>query len=99
MKPGNIVGALTSESGLRGSDIGGIDINTHFSTVDLPEGLPQELLQGIGQLRIAGQPLKIREWKIRGGAGGGKFDEKPRGFNRRKNGKPSWKKSRKKSAK
>ena len=101
VKPGNIVGALTSESGLRGSEIGGIDINTHFSTVDLPAGLPPELLQGLGQLRVAGQPLKIREWKIRGGGGrgNGKFDEKPRNFSRRKNGKPSWKKSGKKSAK
>ncbi len=96
VKPGNIVGAITSESDLRGSDIGGIDINTNYSTVDLPAGLSQDVIRGLQQLRVAGQPLRIREWKIRGG--GNKFDEKPRSFNRRKQGKPSWKKGRKKPA-
>lgn len=96
VKPGNIVGAMTSESGLRGSDIGGIDINTNFTTVDLPAGLSQGVLQSLSNLRVAGQALRIREWNRRGP---GKFDEKPRKFNRRKDGKPSWKKHRKPVAK
>ena len=96
VKPGNIVGAITSESGLRGSDIGGIDINTNYTTVDLPAGLSEDLIRGLQQLRVAGQPLRIREWKIRGG-GNSKFDEKPRSFNRRKQGKPTWKKGSKKT--
>ena len=93
VKPGNIVGAITAESGLRGSQIGGIDINTQFSTVDLPSGLSDDVIQGLQQLRIGGQALRIRKWN-RGSQG--KFDERPRKFNRRKQGKPTWKKNRKK---
>lgn len=91
VRPGNIVGAIANESGLNGSQIGGIDIQTHFSTVDLPNDLPDELIQGLRQLRVAGQPLKISKWD-RGG-GNTRFEEKPRRFNRKKGGKPTWKKS------
>ena len=97
VRPGNIVGAIANESGLNGSQIGGIDIQTHFSTVDLPTDLPDELIQGLRQLRVAGQPLKISKWD-RGGRNS-RFEEKPRRFNRKKGGKPSWKKSGKPVAK
>jgi len=96
VKPGNIVGALTSDGELRGSDIGGIDINTNFTTVDLPARLSEDQIRELGNLKVAGQPLKIRKWVVRGG--NNKFDEKPRKFNRKKGGKPAWKKQRKKPA-
>jgi ATP-dependent RNA helicase DeaD len=92
VRPGNIVGAIANESGLSGSDIGGIDIQTHFSTVDLPHDLSDEQIQGLRQLRVAGQVLRISKWD-RGG--NSRFDEKPRRFNKKKGGKPSWKKTRK----
>ena len=94
VKPGNIVGALTSEGDLQGSDIGGIDINTNFTTVDLPARLSEDQIRDLGNLKVAGQPLRIRKWTTRGG--NTRFDEKAKKFNRRKNGKPAWKKSRKK---
>lgn len=88
VRPGNIVGAIANESGLSGADIGGIDIQTHFSTVDLPKDLSNEQLQGLRQLRVAGQPLRISKWD-RGG--NSRFAEKPRRFNKKTGGKPSWK--------
>lgn len=91
VRPGNIVGAIANEAGLNGSQIGGIDIQTNFTTVDLPQDLPDELIQGLRQLRVAGQPLRISKWD-RGGANS-ELEEKPRRFNRKKNGKPTWKKS------
>lgn len=95
VRPGNIVGAIANESGLSGSDIGGIDIQTHFSTVDLPQTLSDEQMQGLRQLRVAGQALRISKWD-RTGASDGQFAEKPRRFNKKKSGsKPTWKKSRK----
>lgn len=89
VKPGNIVGAIAHESGIRGSDIGGIDIQTHFSTVDLPQGLSQEQLEALSHLRVAGQQLRLSKWN-RGGDE--RLSEQPREFRKRKHGKPSWKK-------
>ncbi|WP_178945467.1 DEAD/DEAH box helicase [Kocuria sp. TGY1127_2] len=39
VSPGSIVGALTNEGGLDGSQVGNIDIRGGFSLVDLPENL------------------------------------------------------------
>ena len=53
------MGAITSESGLVGTDIGGIDIQTNFSTIDLPQDLTKEQVQGLQYLKVAGQALKL----------------------------------------
>ena len=62
VRPGNIVGAITSESGLVGTDIGGIDIQNHFTTIDLPPDLSPEQVKGLQYLKVAGQALKLSKW-------------------------------------
>ena len=47
VKPGNIVGAIAGESGLKGSMIGRIDIFEDYSIVDLPEGMPREIFRSL----------------------------------------------------
>jgi len=60
VQPGNIVGAIANEAELESRFIGRIDIRDDFSLVDLPEGMPPELLQHLKKVRVAGQQLRMR---------------------------------------
>ncbi len=60
VRPNAIVGALTGEGGLRGSDVGKIDIFSSFSLVELTSPLSSEASRKIGTARVAGQALRIR---------------------------------------
>ncbi|QDH70244.1 DEAD/DEAH box helicase [Marilutibacter alkalisoli] len=59
VKPGNIVGAIANEAELESRYIGRIDIQQDHSYVDLPEGMPRELMEHLKKVRVAGQPLRI----------------------------------------
>jgi len=48
----HIVGAIANEAGIDSQYIGRIDIYDDFSTVDLPEGMPRELLQHLKKVRF-----------------------------------------------
>ena len=60
VKPGHIVGAIANESGLESRYIGRINIYDSHSTVDLPEGIPKEMMRHLKKVSIAGQPLRIK---------------------------------------
>ncbi|GAA3930952.1 DEAD/DEAH box helicase [Luteimonas lutimaris] len=60
VKPGNIVGAIANEADLESRYIGRIDIRDDYSLVDLPEGMPRELLEHLKRVYVAGQSLKMR---------------------------------------
>jgi ATP-dependent RNA helicase DeaD len=59
VKPGNIVGAIANEADLESRYIGRIDIRDSFTLIDLPEGMPSELMDHLRRVRVAGQQLKI----------------------------------------
>ncbi len=59
VKPGDIVGALANEAGIDVDYIGHIDINEHYSTVDLPDGMPKEIFQHLKKVRVRQQAMKI----------------------------------------
>lgn len=59
VKPSNIVGALANEAGLDGEHIGQIEIESGFSLVDLPEGMPKDIFMDLKKVRVCGQPMKI----------------------------------------
>lgn len=61
-KPGNIVGAIANEANINSKNIGAIEIHDHYSTVDLPKGMPKETREVLQKTRVAGQRLAIREW-------------------------------------
>lgn len=60
IKPGNIVGAIANEAELDARHIGRVDIRDDYSLVDLPEGMPPELLSHLKKVRVGGQQLKMR---------------------------------------
>ena len=61
VKPGNIVGAIANEADIDSKFIGRINIFDDYSLVDLPEGMPKELLKHLRQVRVSGQRLDISQ--------------------------------------
>jgi len=59
VKPGNIVGAIANETGIDGDHIARIRIEDQYSTVELPAGMPKELIEELKKIRVAGQQLNI----------------------------------------
>ena len=59
LQPGNIVGAIANEAGLEGRHIGAISIEENHSFVDLPVGMPRELLRDLKKVWVCGLQLRI----------------------------------------
>lgn len=75
--PSNIVGAIANEAGLEARYIGRIEIADHHSTIDLPDGMPKDLLNYLKGVWVAGKQIRISP----AGAGGHEkpdFPVKPR---------------------
>ena len=59
-QPGHIVGAIANEADLESRYIGRIDIRDDFTLVDLPDGMPPELLEHMQNVRVASKPLRMK---------------------------------------
>jgi ATP-dependent RNA helicase DeaD len=59
VKPGNIVGAIANEAGLDAKYIGRIEIFDDYSTLDLPDTMPDDLLDHLKKVWVSGQQLRI----------------------------------------
>ncbi len=59
VKPANIVGAIANEAGIDSKNIGRIDILDDHSLLDLPEGMPREILKKLKKVWVSGQQLQI----------------------------------------
>jgi len=84
VQPGNIVGAIANEADLESRYIGRIDIRDDHSLVDLPEGMPREVLEHLKKVWVSGQQLRMRradgdERRPSGGRPGRKPPGKPAG--------------------
>lgn len=62
IKPGNIVGAIANEAEIESKHIGRINIFEEYSVVDLPEGMPNEILQHLKNTYIGGKKTHISEY-------------------------------------
>ncbi|TQV70118.1 DEAD/DEAH box helicase [Exilibacterium tricleocarpae] len=62
-KPGHIVGCIANEADLDSQYIGHIAIHDRYATVDLPKGMPKEILAILKKARVAGRPLNLRKWQ------------------------------------
>ncbi len=60
VKPSNIVGAIANEADISSKHIGRISIYDDYSTVDLPYGMPGEVLQVLQKARIGSRKMRIR---------------------------------------
>jgi len=60
VSPRDIVGAIANEANLESKYIGHIKLFEKFSTVDLPEAMPDEVLNILRRMTIKNRPSKIR---------------------------------------
>ena len=59
LEPRNLVGAISNETGIPARAIGGIRIARDSSLVELPEGMPKNLLQAMKRIWVCGVQLNI----------------------------------------
>lgn len=59
VKPGDIVGAIANEADIESSFIGHIKIRESHTYVDLPKGMPDDLLQHMKKVRVRGQQIQL----------------------------------------
>ncbi|QDF74108.1 MULTISPECIES: DEAD/DEAH box helicase [Shewanella] len=58
---GNIVGAVANEANIDSRYIGQIQLFDQMTSIDLPDGMPKDILQHLKKVRVCGKPLNIRE--------------------------------------
>ncbi len=59
VKPGDIVGAIANEADIESNYIGHIKIRDGHTYVDLPKGMPDDLLQHLKKVRVRGQQINL----------------------------------------
>ncbi|MDR3412750.1 MAG: DEAD/DEAH box helicase [Formivibrio sp.] len=59
--PNNIVGAIANEASLDAKLVGRIEIFDSYSLVELPDGMPKEVLEHLNGVQVMGQPLRIKQ--------------------------------------
>lgn len=59
VQPGQLVGALTNEGGIPAKLIGSIQIHEEYSTLDLPEDIPQKHLRVLKRIWVCQRPLRL----------------------------------------
>lgn len=60
VRPGDIVGALVNEADIEKSSIGRIQLFDDFCVVQMPVGMPDNLLSHLKQIKIRGQGISIQ---------------------------------------
>ncbi len=83
VQPKNIVGAIANEAGVESRYIGHIKLYDEFSTVDLPEGMPNEIFTLLKKVWVCNRRLNISVMNSRSG---GRKKALPTGAGRKRNG-------------
>ncbi|OOF50252.1 DEAD/DEAH box helicase [Rodentibacter trehalosifermentans] len=84
----HIVGAIANEGDINSRYIGHIKLYDDYSTVELPQGMPKELLQQFGKTRVLNKQMQmsflgeVKSDKSRGDDFGGKRKERGNHFER-----------------
>ena len=60
IRPQDLVGAITGETGISGRDIGAIEIADRFSLVEVPRSAADEVIAGLRQTTIKGRKATVR---------------------------------------
>ena len=60
VRPGDLVGAITGEAGLKGRDVGAIEITQRFSVVEVPESAAADVIAALRQATIKGRRPTVR---------------------------------------
>ncbi|MCI4065881.1 DEAD/DEAH box helicase [Micromonospora sp. R77] len=78
VRPQDLVGAITGETGINGRDIGSIEIADRFSLVEVPVGVADEVIQGLRGSTIKGRKATVRRDRDVEAGGERRFDRRDR---------------------
>jgi len=59
IKVSDIVGAIANEAGINSSNIGRIQLFDDYTIVDLPQGMPKDVLQQLKSVRVRGHMMNL----------------------------------------
>jgi len=88
IKPANIVGAIANEADINSRHIGRIAIYDSYSTVDLPCGMPDDILRLLHKIRVGSKTLRLQRIGEENGERKDGGRRKPERFNTVSTGKP-----------
>ena len=60
IRPGDLVGAITGESGLESRNIGAIEINDNFSLVEVPDDRADDVIAALKRTKLRGLKVTVR---------------------------------------
>jgi ATP-dependent RNA helicase DeaD len=60
VRPGDLVGAIAGETGLRGRDVGAIEIAERFSLVEVPAAAADEVIAALKASSVKGRKVTVR---------------------------------------
>jgi ATP-dependent RNA helicase DeaD len=60
IRPGDLVGAITGEAGVRSSELGAIEIADSFSLIEVPERLADAIIGAMKKSSLRGQKVTVR---------------------------------------
>ena len=63
MRPGDLVGAIANEAGIRGGDIGAIKINDKSSFVEVPQKHAGKVVTSLDGAKIRNKQVRVRRAK------------------------------------
>ena len=58
--PGDIVGAITGEAGVKGKDVGPVKVQEFFTLVDVPEAKARKIVKALNHCTIRGRKAKVK---------------------------------------
>ena len=64
-RPGDLVGAITGETGIRGGQIGSIQISERFSIVEIADDVFERVLGSLRGAKVKGKKVNVRRDKAR----------------------------------
>jgi ATP-dependent RNA helicase DeaD len=62
IRPQDLVGAITGEAGIKGDQIGAIEIEDRFSLVELPEAILDQVSVAISNCTLKGRKVVARRF-------------------------------------
>ncbi|MGD9755272.1 MAG: DEAD/DEAH box helicase [Acidimicrobiia bacterium] len=82
LRPKDLVGAIANEAGLRGADVGGIDISERFTLVEVPADRADDVISALRSTTIKGSKPTVRRERFgepapRRAGGQAPFKKKP----------------------
>ena len=69
MRPGDLVGAISGETGLKSTFIGAIEIADRFSLVEVPDEIADDIIEALAASKLRGQKVTVRRDREAGTAG------------------------------